>query len=353
MKWSKNAVLILSVALAAELVIAGSTMALAATQKTESVNSVSFSYTSGLSSVINASLKPNLLYNSTRVSDPATIYDNITNNESIMSDYFFSSSSPVGVTVYVSIAVEVISGTSPQWQSQVGYFSYTVNFNGTECSRWVNVPFDLNGTLAHIQEVNRQLNITSGDPTIVFNATESEFIGNSIALNHTSLELAVNYPSLFFSPARNVTWQYILVGHDPNAWNNATSVIQRVIPLNNDKALLQTISYSSLAFSAAIGGTIFVGMQSGRKPNEIETFVKRNRDNIITVTIDPLSTKSGTMVNSIEEITKLSDLSGQPIFMYEGDGKCTFFAEYGSGIYYFRAEPKSNARKRYRTLRNN
>lgn len=345
--------MILSFALAAELVIAGSTMALAAAQKTESVNSVSFSYTSGLSSVVNASLKPNLLYNSTSVSDPGTVYNNITRNESIMSEYFFSSSSPVAVTVYVSIAVDVISGTSPQWQSQIGYFSYTVNFNGTEFNHWANVPFDLNGTLAHVQEVNRQLNISSGDPTIVFNATESEFIGNSIALNHTSLELTVNYPQLFFSPAKNLTWQYILVGHDPNAWNNATSVMQRVIPLSNDKALLQTISYSSLAFAAAIGGTISVGMQSGRKPNEIETFVKRNRDSIITVTIDPLSTRPGTMVNSIEEITKLSDLSGQPIFMYESEGRSTFFAEYGSGIYYYRVEPKSKPRKRYRTLKNN
>ncbi len=343
----------LSVALTAELLIAGSTMALASSQKTEAVSSVSFSYTSGLRSVINASLKPNLLYNSTSVSDPGTIYNNITNNESIMFNYVFSSSSPVDVIVYVSVALDVISGTSPQWVSEIGYFGFTLNYSGTQCDRWVNVPFDLNGTLAHIQAINKQLNITSGDPAIVFNATESAFVGNNVAQNHTSLELYVDYPTMYYSPSKNISWQYINVGHDSNAWNNATSVVQRVIPLSNDKSALQTLSYSSFALAAAIGGTILAGAQVGRKPSDIEGFVKRNRDNIIAVSVDPLSIKSGTMVNSIEEITKLSDLSGQPIFMYESEAKCIFFAEYGSGIYYYRVLPKSEARKRFRALRNN
>ena len=178
--------------------------------------------TQGLRSVVNTSMKPNMLYNTSAVSDPGTIFSNITNNETVMSEYVFSSNSPVGVTVYVTVTMEVLSGTSPQWTSDFGYYSYTLAFNGTQYARWVEVPFDLNGTLAHIQKINRQLNISSGDPTIVFNASESEFIGNSIALNHTSLELMVNYPFQFFSPNKNESWQYIQVSHDPNAWNNAT-----------------------------------------------------------------------------------------------------------------------------------
>ncbi len=339
-------------ALAAEVVIAGSTMTLAASQKTEAVSSVSFSYTSGLRSVVNTSMKPNMLYNTSAVSDPGTIFSNITNNETVMSEYVFSSNSPVGVTVYVTVTMEVLSGTSPQWTSDFGYYSYTLAFNGTQYARWVEVPFDLNGTLAHIQKINRQLNISSGDPTIVFNASESEFIGNSIALNHTSLELMVNYPFQFFSPNKNESWQYIQVSHDPNAWNNATSTVEKIIPLSNDKSSLQALSYASLAAAAAITGALLAGLQ-GRKLTEIEIFIRKNRDNIIAVNVDPLSAKAGMAVGSLAELTKLSDLSGQPIFMHEADGKCTLFAEYGSGIYYYSVRQEERRRKRYRTLKNN
>ncbi len=333
-----------------EVVIAGFTMTLAASQKTEAVSSVSFSYTSGLRSMVNTSMKPNMLYNTSEVSDPGSIFSNITNNETIMSEYVFSSNFPVGVTVYVTVTMEVLSGTSPQWTTDFRYYSYTFAFNGTQYTRWVEVPFDLNGTLAHIQEINRQLNISSGDPTIVFNASESEFIGNSLALNHTSLELTVNYPLQFFSPNRNESWQYMQVTHDPNAWNNATSTVERIIPLPNDRSSLQTLSYISLAAAAAITGALLAGLQ-GRKLTDIETFIRKNGDNIIAVDADPLSTRAGMAVGSLAELTKLSDLSGQPIFMYSADGKCTLFAEYGSGIYYYSVRQEAGRRKRYRPLK--
>ncbi len=327
-------------------------MSLASSQHTDAVGSVTFSYTSGLRSVVNTSLKPNLLYNVSKVSDPGTIYRNITNNESILSEYVFSSNSAVGVTVYVSVALEVISGTSPEWQSTLDHFGYTVSFNGTRYVHWVKIPFSLNSTLSKIQSINRQLNITSGDPTIVFNASESEFIGNSIQLNHTSLELTVNYPSIYFSSFRNETWQYMQVGHDPNAWNNATSTVESVVPLKNDKSALQSISYGSFAIAAVISAILAAGIQN-RKRSELESFIRKNRDNIIAVNVDPLLTKGGTLVNSIEELTKLSDLAGQPIFMHESDGKCILFAEYGSGIYYYAISARNDYRTRYRILRNN
>ncbi len=333
MKFSKRLISVLSVTLVFELIVAGASLSIASSAN-KSIKSVEVAnYSSAISPNVSASVKENMLYNSTSVSNPHLLFHNITNGIFLSIDYSFYSNIQSAGEVTITIVTTLISGTDPQWTKNLTPVVTHYQFDTSSFYQTTNVSLKLNATLQQIYSIDQQLNLAPNAPSILVNATDSVSWENSYFYNYTTVDFSFAYPPYFSGPFNSSNWSYATIAITPDAQDTGTMLFSSVTKLSNDQGLYVALAVTSGILAVVLSGLLTYSVLPA-EVNKYEKILRSNKDNIIRVAEDPRSKLAPIQLRDLQELLKLSELSGKPIFLFEAQGSSILFSANESNAYF-------------------
>ncbi len=289
-------------------------------QPTATTTTTSTSYVASLSPFLNVSIRPNPLYLSTNLTNPRSIFSNITTGLSLSFGYQFEASQPLAVAGVLSCDVTFLSGTSSPWSITVYSRSHAFSFNASADSYWMPTPVNLSliaSTLNESLAIDREFDLSFAGGTLVVNASmEMDLPGGIVAGNATSLDLAFNYGSSSSGTLVPSAYSSINV-----AYSSPGAVSGELTTIDTDPLPSHTLSeelflaVAAAAFVAAgLVGALYLPRQ---RPSTLQRFLSENGETVVRVDADPRMGRKAVRVKDLAELVKLANLSGQPIFLFD------------------------------------
>jgi len=350
-RWRRRAIIILFALLLAEILIASASLSVASSIRAPRKEVQVVNYYASIGTVVKSSLRQNLLYNSSNVSDQQILFHNITNNISVYAVYVFDSNVREQASVIISMQTTLVSGTTPGWTKNLTPGQIMLKFNSTNYTNAVSLPIYLNSTLAEFNSIDNQLNLQPGDPTIRINVSETTSWDNFLFQNYTVAALTFYYPTYFHGPFDPLNWSYASVTSNQDSNTTGSDVYTLTIGTNNARSGYSIIGWLSIIISISIASVIVAGlMPAGAKG--IEGIIKGNRDNIIFISDDPRQRSDAIRLKDPEELLKLSDITGNPMFLFEDDKARVLSLTVENQSFYFEMIKESNPKPQKMIYRN-
>jgi hypothetical protein len=309
--------------------------AIALAQPTSKTSTTYSSYSASVVPVLNVSLRPNQLYPTTNVTDPPAIFRNITSGLALSVAFYFSSSEPMVVTGGIAAEATFYSGTTPSWSKQMETVSESLDFNASAESAWLDVPLDLGAILNTSATIDGELNVTPGAGSLVVNTSMVFVVPGAVAENNSSIGLSFVYPSTG-SGQPIVPWTYssILLDRPLPGTSFADIATQHRTSLpSEDREGTVYLAVAMIALVAA--GALSWRYVSRHRPTALERFLSENEENVVRVRADSRPSGHAVAVESVGELVKLANLSGEPIYLFESSRGAVLYSIQGDTTFAF------------------
>ena len=327
---------ILVLALACSLALGYFSDGMASAAKTTAVTGSSFNTDTSSGLVVNATLSNNSLYGGSSMYNPHTIFRNITKELNFYLYYEYNSTGNAKVNTEFEIIQTLYSSTVPSYTKVLNSSFISFTFNGTRASRWIQIPVNITESLLFAEQVNKQLNIVPAAPSLIINMTGLSEIANKVTTMNASLNLSFsyqNYQTVYFNQLTN--YDYITNGGNHYWHSSALINNDSVVPLPNYKILFESVSlvsYVAFILCAAVMISIFIP----ERKEKLTKFIDDNKEDIVKINSPPAITGNDFSVRSLEELLRITLVSGRPLLMFEGDDYTILYLKTDESGYYMK-----------------
>ncbi|MEM3851763.1 MAG: hypothetical protein QXP70_02050 [Methanomassiliicoccales archaeon] len=293
----------------------------------------------GMNVIVN--LKNNSLYAGQVIENPNYIFKNITNNVEIVlnmgSSIFPQNYSLLGIRIN-EIA---FSGTSPTW-NKTYFMNITSKKYYSQVSLSFVLPTNFSSTLTAIANTDAQLNITPGNPTILYQALATVYSNDMILTNATYLYMNFSYPSNPFGLGKfnALNYSYIQLSGKQQCSASVSRQIDSLQPTQTDPNP-QFLYVGAISFLIAISAVVLAAKSAYRRKPVIEKFRNEFKDSMIRSRTNPLhSNNRAICVDGTDELKKLIDATGLPPMIYSNDLYDIVFVMSGDIVYYLKLKKR-------------
>lgn len=311
-------------------VVTGGLGVLELSQPSSAPATTTIDYNATLPTVLNASIRSNPLSPATNLTDPTTLFANITTSISLSVSVRFWASQSLPVAGVVSSAGRLYSGTTPLWSMAVFSESRTLNFDSSARSYSFTTPVNRSfvaSALNNTSATNSEFGVSPGSPTLVINASIDLDIGGVVAKNNSSVVLTFDYANGFSGVSTPSAYSAINVAYSLGTIKGELTT-RDADPLPShalEGALL--LSAAAAAFvAAALVGWLYLPHP---RPTPLQRFLSENAENVVRVLADARVAQRAVQLKDLAELVKLANLSGQPIFLFESPKEALLYVIQG------------------------
>lgn len=257
-------------------------------------------------------LLPNLLYNQTSLDDPSIIYNSITDNVNISSDYSIQVDNMSGRNITVVNTVTLVSG-APSW-NKVIYVNLTKQYIPEKGTITVPININMSKDLALANSIDNQLQDGNSVPTLTFNMSV-QAQGLTPVVTSMQISLHGSYETVTYATPQPVT---------STQFTNEKIVPHNFIGINKEFGYI------------FIGGAGVLVVYSAylyipRTSDPIERLKKDHGEQIIEITSPPLD--SAIKVKKLDDLLKMSEIFEVPVFLYYAD-RVVYISHLGNQYYF-------------------
>jgi hypothetical protein len=298
--------------------------------------------------VVAAFLKNNSLYGQRIVTNPQYIFPNITKNVELFLNVDASETPSMESYIFLNVEQVIISGTTPSW-NKTTEINYTSIIFQSHVSLSTQLPNNFTSVLSYIYQTDRELNLTPGDPSLIFRVAGGVIAGNATVENTTSLYLNFTYnQNYYFGEHRfnALNYSYVQTG-GKQSYNGQSSIEMKVTEPASDAGdpnnSLLYVGIASIGISASAALVLASGIERRRRPVS-QKFDKEFRENIIKSKTDPTALgQKSICVAGFTELRRLIEITGQPPMIFEGELYDTYFVISGDVVYYLKVRKMHRA----------
>jgi hypothetical protein len=327
---------VLVLALAGSLALGYFSGGMASATKTTAVTGRNFNTNTSAGLIVNTTLSNNSLYGNSSMYNPHTIFRNITKKLNFYLYYEYNSTGKVKVNTEFEIMQTLYSSTVPSYTKVLNSSFISFTFNGTQASRWIQIPVNITESLLFAEQVNKQLNIVPAAPSLVINMTGLSEIDNKVTTMNASLNLSFNYENyqtVYFNQLTN--YDYIINGGNHYWHSSALINNDSVVPLPNYKVMFESVSLVSYA-AFVLCAAVMISMFIPERKEKLAKFIADNKEDIVKVNSPPAITGNDFSVRSLEELLRITMVSGRPLLMFEGDDYTILYLKTDESGYYMK-----------------
>jgi hypothetical protein len=285
-------------------------------QPTSSTSTSYSSYSAAVAPTLNISVRPNGLYPARNLTDPSTVFANITTGMAFSMVFQFEASPAMVGVANLATEATFASGTSPGWSRVVESESFPIDFNGTGMTEAFGIPLNLTSVLNASAAIDSELGLAPGAPTLTLNTTMQVFLPGVVAQNNSSMVLTFVYSQSSGSGIVPTAYTAIQVG-DPvlgaaaGTWatHQTTS-----LPSHANLAYTMLVVAAAVLVGAVVVARVFLPRSS---KTALKRFLAENAQNVVRVRADSRPGGKAVQVADVGELVKLANLAGEPIFLFE------------------------------------
>ena len=289
---------------------------------------------------VNVTLKNNTLYNYSNATNPPVIFNNITKSIDISAFYQYDVSGQGGTmrNIFFSIVVATVlnSGTTPAWSKLIS--SSTIDSNSTSSggSSWIPIQISIRSALMYASQVDRELNISFGTPTISFIITMNAYPqGGSVTTlsSYANVTFVPSYVNLHSGMLQN--YDYAQNNGNHHSSSSITMGSNKVVAVSGNANPFSWILIASLLIATALAIALAYQFRGyHKKVDPLTRRLKENNDDIVRVTSRPEIRNGDLFVNSIDDIFRLGQISNTPVTVYEAEKEIMLYVKTGEIAYY-------------------
>ena len=327
-------VLMLTAAIAVSLIDGYFSETVAMGTKTVAVTGKNFKVFTSMGVVANVTLDNNTLYGYNHLSNPSVMFRNITKQISFAAYYSYYSSSSTTVRVSFIFRQTLYSASTPSYSKLMNYSSTSFSHTGSNESRWVTIPVNITDVLSSSEQINTELNVEPGPPSLNVNVTAITDVGRNVTSSFSDVNLSFSY-TLSSVMYHNQLENYTYITDSGQHSNKSVIAVNddAVINLPNNKTLLGWVSDISF-MTTFLALTMLVAMFIPVRRDKLGKFISDNKDEIVRVKSRPSIRRWDFSVNSPEELLRTSIASNKPLLMYEGDNLTILYVRTEEAGYY-------------------
>jgi hypothetical protein len=325
-------------------VTTGAVGAFELSQSTSTSTTTTTSYVTTVSPSLNASIRSNPVYTSTNLTNPTSIFTDITKSIGLAFRFEFAASKPLPVAGVLSSSATLYSGTTPAWSLEIFSLSRPLIFNSSTASDWLPTPVSfsyISSVLNESSVIDRDLDVAPAGVTIVVNASfDIGLPGGLVAQNNTSVALTFDYPP--GQSGSTPPWEYSAINAAYSLFGDASGLwtTTNSSALTSDAGTADT--YLAIA-AAALVAAVLVGVLylPRQRPSTLQRFLSENSENVVRVEADTRMNGKAVRVKDLAELVKLANLSSQPIFLFDSPKGVLLYVIQGDTTFAYTVPPET------------